>query len=203
MLQRDGSAQLEGAEFAANVLAEHGGLGDNPRAVPKQRVFLPVGQYAQSSGATELNATGMDRRTPARRRMVRTRVSILLNAGASRSSGEIITVPADKILVIETLSASISIPETTPLPEVVRFEVVTGSASPAGGGSPLIDLPVTKMATDPVSNFVNFIALSHMRAYATDGLVQFLVDFSTPTAGGAEVSLFGYLLSANDFSLAP
>lgn len=114
------------------------------------------------------------------RQMVRIRTSGQLNAAASRSAEVITTVPADKVLVIET-----------------------GSAFPPGTGSPLIDIPVTRMATDPAGNFVNHVALAHMRAYATDGLVQYSIDLSAPSSGDFDLSLFGYLLSADSPSFAP
>ena len=60
------------------------------------------------------------------RRMVRIRSSGTLNAAASRSSEVLITVPATRILVIETISANIRIPETMPLPQVARLAIVTG-----------------------------------------------------------------------------
>jgi hypothetical protein len=137
------------------------------------------------------------------RQMVRIRTSGQLNAAASRSAEVITTVPADKVLVIETVSADIRIPATATAPEVARLVVVTGSAFPPGTGSPLIDIPVTRMATDPAGNFVNHVALAHMRAYATDGLVQYSIDLSAPSSGDFDLSLFGYLLSADSPSFAP
>ena len=136
------------------------------------------------------------------REMVRIRTSGDLNAASSRSSQVITTVPADKVLVIETISANIRIPDTTPVAEVARLVVITGSASPPGTGSPLIDIPVTRMATDPAGNFVNYVALVNMRAYA-DGLVQYTIDLNLPSSGAFDVSLFGYLLAADSPSLAP
>ena len=50
----------------------------------------------------------------------------------------ITTVPKNKVLVIETISVNIRIPETVPLPQVARLAVVTGSAFPLNTGSPLI-----------------------------------------------------------------
>jgi hypothetical protein len=135
--------------------------------------------------------------------MVRIRTSGNLNAGSSRSAAVITTVPADKVLVIETISANIRIPVATPVPEVARLVVVTGSAFPPGTGSPLIDIPMTRMATDPAGNFVNYVALENIRAYATDGLVQYTIDLSTPSSGAFDLSLFGYLLPADSPSLAP
>ena len=75
------------------------------------------------------------------REMVRIRTSGNLNPTASRSGQTITTVPARKVLVIETISANIRIPKVTPTPEVARFVVVTGSASPSGTGAPLLDIP--------------------------------------------------------------
>jgi hypothetical protein len=137
------------------------------------------------------------------REMVRIRTSGDLNPNSSRSGEVITTVPTGKVLVIETISANIRIPNTTPVPEVARLVVVTGSAFPPGTGSPLIDIPMTRMATDPAGNFVNYVALANMRAYATDGLVQYSIDLSKPTSGAFDVSLFGYLLPADSPSLAP
>jgi hypothetical protein len=135
--------------------------------------------------------------------MVRIRTTGNLNPTASRSSQTITTVPAKKVLVIETISANIRIPVATPAPEIARLVVVTGSAFPPGTGSPLIDIPMTRMATDPAGNFVNHVALAHMRAYATGGIVQYSIDLSIPSSGSFDVSLFGYLLPANSQSLAP
>ncbi|HET8671383.1 MAG TPA: hypothetical protein VFM05_12385, partial [Candidatus Saccharimonadales bacterium] len=115
----------------------------------------------------------------------------------------ITTVPARKVLVIETISANIRIPKATPSPEVARLAVVTGSAFPSGTGSPLLDIPTTRMATDPAGNFVNYVALANMRAYATDGIVQYSIDLSIPSSGSFDVSLFGYLLPADSPNLAP
>lgn len=137
------------------------------------------------------------------RRMVRIRSSGTLNAGASRSGEVLTTVPANRILVIETISVNIRIPEAMPLPQVARVAIVTGSAFPPNTGSPLIDIPMTRMATDPAGHFVNFVGLAHMRAYATDGLVQYSIDLDRPSSGAFDVSLFGYLLPANSPSLAP
>ena len=137
------------------------------------------------------------------RKMVRIRWSGTLNAAASRSSEVITTVPANKVLVIETISANIRIPETMPLPQVARVVIVTGSAFPPKTGSPLIDLPMTRMATDPAGNFVNYVGLAQMRAYATNGIVQYSIDLDRPSSGAFDVSLFGYLLSADSPSLAP
>src|SRR4026208_1471661 len=110
------------------------------------------------------------------RKMVRIRWSGTLNAAASRSSEVITTVPANKVLVIETISANIRIPETMPLPQVARFSIVTGSAFPPNTGSPLIDLPITRMAADPAGHFINYVGFAHIRAYATDGIVQYSND---------------------------
>jgi hypothetical protein len=137
------------------------------------------------------------------RTMVRIRSSGTLNAGASRSGEVITTVPANKVLVIETISVNIRIPETMPLPQVARLTIVTGAAFPPNTGSPLIDIPITRMATDPAGNFVNYVGLAHMRAYATDGLVQYSIDLDRPSSGAFDVSLFGYLLPAHSPSLAP
>jgi hypothetical protein len=137
-----------------------------------------------------------------RRKMVRIRTSGNLNPNASRSGAELTTVPADKILVIETISLNIRIPNTPSIPEVARFCIVTGSAFPPGTGSPLIEVPVTRMATDPAGNFLNYVALTHMRAYA-DELVQYSIDLSKPSSGAFDVSLFGYLIPASSPSLAP
>ena len=137
------------------------------------------------------------------REMVRIRTGDNLNAAASRSGAVITTVPANKVLVIETVSANVRIPETAPAPEVARLSVVTGSAFPAGTGSPLIDIPMTRMAADPAGNFVNYVALVNLRAYATNGLVQYSIDLSRPSSGAFDLSLFGYLLSADSPSLAP
>jgi hypothetical protein len=137
------------------------------------------------------------------RKMVRIRSSGTLNAEASRSGEVITTVPANKVLVIETISANIRIPETTPLPQVARLAIVTGSAFPPDTGSPLIDLPITRMATDPAGNFVNYVGLANMRAYATDGIVQYSIDLNRPSSGAFDLSLFGYLLPADSPSLAP
>ena len=137
------------------------------------------------------------------RKMVRIRSSGTLNAAASRSSEVITTVPANKVLVIETISANIRIPETMPLPQVARVAIVTGSAFPPQTGSPLIDLPITRMATDPAGNFVNYVGLAHIRAYATGGIVQYSIDLDRPSGGAFDVSLFGYLLPADSPSLAP
>ena len=137
------------------------------------------------------------------RTMVRLRSSGTLNAGASRSSEVLTTVPANKVLVIETISANIRIPETMPLPQVARFTIVTGSAFPPNTGSPLIDLPITRMAADPAGNFINYVGLAHLRAYATDGIVQYSIDLDRPSSGAFDVSLFGYLLPADSPSLAP
>jgi len=136
------------------------------------------------------------------REVVRIRTSGSLDAASSKSSEVIMTVPADKVLVIETISASIRVPDTTPVPEVARLVVVTGSAFPPGTGSPLIDIPVTKMATDPAGSFVNYVALVNMRAYA-DELIQYSIDLSIPSSGVFDVSLFGYLLPVNSPCLAP
>jgi hypothetical protein len=137
------------------------------------------------------------------RKMVRIRSSGALNAGASRSSEVITTVPANQVLVIETISANIRIPETSPLPEVARLAIVTGSAFPPQTGSPLIDIPMIRMATDPAGNFVNYVGLASIRAYATDGLVQYSIDLSRASSGAFDVSLFGYLLPNDSPSLAP
>jgi hypothetical protein len=137
------------------------------------------------------------------REMVRIRTSGSLNEHASRSSAEITTVPANKILVIETISVDIRIPATASVPEVARLCVITGSAFPPGTGIPLIDFPVTRMATDPAGNFINYVALANVRAYATDGLVECSIDLSKPSSGSFDLSLFGYLLSAGSPSLAP
>ena len=137
------------------------------------------------------------------RKVVRIRTSGTLNAEASRSSEVITTVPANKVLVIETISANIRIPETTPLPQVARLAVVTGSAFPPDTGSPLIDLPITRMATDPAGDFVNYVGLANMRAYATDGLVQYSIDLNRASSGAVDISLFGYLLPADSPSFAP
>lgn len=137
------------------------------------------------------------------RKMVRIRTSGTLNAGGSRSSEVITTVPKNKVLVIETISVNIRIPETVPLPQVARLAVVTGSAFPLNTGSPLIDVPITRMATDPAGNFVNYVGLASIRAYATDGLVQYSIDLSSPSSGAFDLSLFGYLLPADSPSLAP
>jgi hypothetical protein len=59
------------------------------------------------------------------------------------------------------------------------------------------------MAIDPAGNFLNYVALADMRAYATDGLVQFTIDLSIPSSGSFDLSLFGYLLPANSRSLGP
>jgi len=137
------------------------------------------------------------------RKMVRIRTSGNLNPAASRSSQTITTVPAKKVFVIETISADIRIPVATPAPEVARLVVITGATFPPGTGSPLIDIPITRMATDPAGNFVNYVALANMRAYATDGLVQYTIDLSIPSSGSFDLSVFGYLLRANSPSLAP
>ena len=137
------------------------------------------------------------------RKMVRIRSSGTLNAGASRASEVITTVPANKVLVIETISANIRIPDTMPLPQVARLAIVTGSAFPPNTGPPLIDVPITRMATDPAGNFVNYVGLAHIRAYATDGLVQYSIDLDRPSSGAFDVSLFGYLLPADSPNLAP
>lgn len=136
------------------------------------------------------------------REMVRIRTSGELNPKSSRSSEVIMNVAADKVLVIETISIDIRIPNATPMPEVSRFAVATGSAYPPGTGSPLIDIPVIRMAVDPAGNFANYVALANMRAYATDGLVQYSIDVSKPSSGSFDVSLFGYLLPADSPSLA-
>lgn len=128
------------------------------------------------------------------REMIRLRSSGVLNAAASRTAQDFITVPSDKVLVIETISANIRITEAIPEPEVARLVVVTGSASPSGTGAPLIDIPVTRMAIDPAGNFLNYVALANIRAYATDGLVQYMIDLSIPSKGSFDVSLFGYLV---------
>ena len=135
--------------------------------------------------------------------MVRIRTSGNLNPAASRTGQTITTVPARKVLVIETISANIRIPAATPAPEVARFVVVTGSAFPPGTGSPLIDIPMTRMATDPAGSFVNYVATISARAYATDGIVQYSIDLSVPSDGSFDVSLFGYFLPSNSPSLAP
>lgn len=137
------------------------------------------------------------------REMVRIRTSGNLNPAASRSSQTITTVPARRVLVIETISANIRIPQATPAPEVARLVVVTGSASPPGTGAPLIDIPMTRMAADPAGNFVNYVATVSARAYAVDGIVQYSIDLSIPSSGSFDVSLFGYLLPADSPSLAP
>jgi hypothetical protein len=137
------------------------------------------------------------------RTMVRIRTSGDLNPAASRSGQTITTVPANKLLVIETISANIRIPKATPAPEVARLVIVTGSAFPPETGSPLLDIPMTRMATDPAGNFVNHVALANMRAYATDGLVQYSIDLSIPSGGSFDLSLFGYLIPAKSRSLAP
>jgi hypothetical protein len=136
------------------------------------------------------------------RKMVRIRSSGTLNAGATRSGEVITTVPANKVLVIETISVNIRIPQTTPLPEVARVAIVTGSAFPPHTGSPLIDLPIVRMATDPAGNFVNHVGLASIRAYATDGLVQYSIDLSRASSGAFDVSLFGYLLPIDSPNLA-
>ena len=112
-------------------------------------------------------------------------------------------MPSNRILVIETISANIRIPETMPLPQVARLAIVTGSAFPPNTGSPLIDISMTRMAADPAGHFVNYVGLAHMRAYATDGLVQYSIDLDRPSDGAFDVSLFGYLLPADSPSLAP
>jgi hypothetical protein len=89
------------------------------------------------------------------------------------------------------------------LKKVARVVIVTGSAFPPKTGSPLIDLPMTRMATDPAGNFVNYVGLAQMRAYATNGIVQYSIDLDRPSSGAFDVSLFGYLLSADSPSLAP
>lgn len=132
------------------------------------------------------------------REMVRIRTSGVLNEAASRTTAVIIAdVPADKVLVIETISASIRIPVTTPMPEVARLVVNTGSSFPPETGSPLIDIPVTRMATDPAGDFVNYVALANMKAYATGGSVQCSIDLSIKSSGAFDVSLFGHLVSYN------
>ena len=136
------------------------------------------------------------------REVVRIRTSGSLDATSSRTSESIMTVPADKVLVIETISASIRVPDTAPVPKVARLVLVTGSASPPGTGSPLIDIPVTQMATDPAGNLVNYVALANMRAYA-DELIQYSIDLSIPSSGAFDVSLFGYLLPTNSPCLTP
>jgi hypothetical protein len=129
--------------------------------------------------------------------MVRIRTSGQFTTAYS-SAGEVITtVPADKVLVIETISANIRIQQTTPLPDIGRFVVVTGSVFPPGTGSPLIDIPVTRMTTNPIGNFIYYVGL------ATDGIVQYSMDFTVPSRGFFDVSLFGYLLPADSPSLAP
>jgi len=137
------------------------------------------------------------------REMVRIRTSGNLNPAASRSGETITTVPARKVLVIETISPNIRIPEATSTPQVARLVIVTGSAFPPGTGSPLIDIPMIRMATDPAGNFVNYVATVNARAYATDGIVQYSIDLSIPSEGSFDVSLFGYLLPADSPSLAP
>jgi hypothetical protein len=135
--------------------------------------------------------------------MVRIRTSGQFTTAYS-SAGEVITtVPADKVLVIETISANIRIQQTTPLPDIGRFVVVTGSVFPPGTGSPLIDIPVTRMTTNPIGNFIYYVGLANVRAYATDGIVQYSMDFTVPSRGFFDVSLFGYLLPADSPSLAP
>ena len=102
------------------------------------------------------------------------------------------------------LSAPISYTKGTPTPEVARFVVVvTGSAFPSGTGAPVLDIPTTRMATDPAGNFVNYVALASIRAYATDGIVQYSIDLSIPSSGSFDVSLFGYLLPAESQNWAP
>jgi hypothetical protein len=64
--------------------------------------------------------------------MVRIRTSGILNPAASRSAQTITTVPANKVLVIETISANIRIPVAIPAPEVARLVIDTGSAFPPG-----------------------------------------------------------------------
>ena len=155
------------------------------KVMPKRRVILEKG------------------RRIVRREMVRIRTSGNLNPTASRTAQTITTVPARKVLVIETISANIRIPEATPAPEVARFVVVTGSAFPPGTGSPLIDIPMTRMATDPAGSFVNYVVTLSARAYATDGIVQCSIDLSVPSDGSFDVSLFGYFLPSNSPSLAP
>ena len=137
-----------------------------------------------------------------RRKMVRIRTGGSLNPNSSHSTEVITTVPAKMILVIETISANIRIPNTPSIPEVARFCIVTGSAFPPGTGSPLIDLPMIRMAIDPAGNLLNYVALAHMRAYA-DELVQYSIDLSKPSSGAFDVSLFGYLIPTSSASLAP
>lgn len=61
---------------------------------------------------------------------------------------------------------------------------------------------MTRMAVDPAGNFLNYVALAHMRAYA-DELVQYSIDLTQPSSGAFDVSLFGYLIPKNSQSLAP
>jgi len=90
----------------------------------------------------------------AKRQMVRIRTGGVLNPNHSSDAEEIMTVPRGKVLVIETISASIRIAKTPSTPEVARLCIVTGSAFPPGTGSPLIDIPVTRMAVNPEGNFL-------------------------------------------------
>jgi hypothetical protein len=132
-------------------------------------------------------------------KMVRIRTFGSLNEGGSKTAGDITNLTANEVLVIETISVSIRIPYATPLPEVSRLTIATGypNANP-----PLIDLPVTRMAIDPAGNLVNYIALANVRAYATDGFVKYSIDFSVPSMGDFDVSLFGYILPADSPSLS-
>lgn len=141
--------------------------------------------------------------TECRRELFRMRSGGIFNPNSSRTSTLLTEVRADQILVIETISIAIRVPQSSPTPEVSRFSLTTGAASPEGTGSPLVDIPVTRMATDPAGDLVNFIALANMRVYATDGTLQYSIDLSKPSSGSFDVSVYGYLLPADSRSLAP
>jgi len=134
------------------------------------------------------------------RKMVSFRTGGSFNNTAS--GAKVITeVPANKILVIETISADIRVQATAPIPEVARLVIVPGYASLPG--APLIDIPVIRLAKSAGDNLVHYVALASMRAYATDGIVQYTIELSKPSSGAFDVSLFGYLIPTSSPSLAP
>ncbi len=137
------------------------------------------------------------------RKVVRIRTSGQLNTGSPRSTAVVTTVKDDEILVIETVSLSLRVPLPAQIPDVVRFALTTGAEFPPGTGSPLLDIPVARTGVDPAGQLVNYVALAHMRAYATAGIVQYSIDLSVPCAGAFDVSVFGYLIPATSPSLAP
>lgn len=137
------------------------------------------------------------------REMVRLHIREQLNENGSRTRAILREMEGDRILVIETVSVNVRIPESTPLPEIARFQIFTGSACPAEMGTPVVDIPMTRMATDPEGKSISYVAVENMRVYAAGEKVQCTLDMSSPTSGRLSVNVFGYLVSAESPSLAP